>query len=73
MMTYDKITNEVSTFCGQVKQITMVIKIKFMVSTFNLALFHSSGAMQNYLDIRKTYENSIYLWKVAGNSKLPYS
>ena len=29
-MTYDsEITNEVSSFCGQVKQITMAIKIRF--------------------------------------------
>ena len=29
-MTYDsEITNEVSSFCGQVKQITMAIKIEF--------------------------------------------
>ena len=29
-MTYDsEITNEVSSFCGQVKQITMAIKIGF--------------------------------------------
>ena len=36
MMTYDsEITNEVSSFCGQVKQITMAIKYDFMQYTLD--------------------------------------
>ena len=74
-MTYDsEITNEVSSFCGQVKQITMAIKIG-LYGAYNFIFHHIRvfSALNILGHTEYTYKKYVYLWKVAGNSKLPYS
>ena len=74
-MTYDsEITNEVSSFCGQVKQITMAIKIRLYAVYYWLLIWYI--LLFNINVVEHTLHENIknkYLWKVTGNSKLPYS